>query len=134
MVEYNQINRYMVNAIWFRFDLIRFRKDFSVCGLGRRWPFSFFFEGKKTARSLIKKDYSGSRDCFTGLMASNVFRSNQIHFEGCEYFLDLCNQFRTFLILNRRPFKWHRINTAWLLYTLEKLNIFPPLFFISIHW
>ena len=26
-----QSNRKMVNAIWFRFDLIRFRKDFSVC-------------------------------------------------------------------------------------------------------
>ena len=26
-----QINRKMVNIIWFKFDLIRFRKDFSVC-------------------------------------------------------------------------------------------------------
>ena len=26
-----QINRKMVNKIWFRVDLIRFRKDFSVC-------------------------------------------------------------------------------------------------------
>ena len=26
-----QINRKMVNTIWFPFDLIRFRKDFSVC-------------------------------------------------------------------------------------------------------
>ena len=26
-----QINRKMVNTIWFRFDLIRFGKDFSVC-------------------------------------------------------------------------------------------------------
>ena len=28
-----QFNRKMVNTIWFRFDLIRFRKDFSVCVL-----------------------------------------------------------------------------------------------------
>ena len=28
-----QINRKMVNTIWFQFDLIRFRKDFSVCTL-----------------------------------------------------------------------------------------------------
>ena len=27
-----QINRKMVNTIWFRFELIRFRKDFSMCG------------------------------------------------------------------------------------------------------
>ena len=27
-----QINRKMVNTIWFRVDLIRFQKDFSVCG------------------------------------------------------------------------------------------------------
>ena len=27
-----QINRKMVNEIWFRFDLIRFRKNVSVCG------------------------------------------------------------------------------------------------------
>ena len=26
-----QINRKMINTIWFRFDLIRFRKDLSVC-------------------------------------------------------------------------------------------------------
>ena len=26
-----QVNRKMVNTIWFRFDLIRFRKDLSVC-------------------------------------------------------------------------------------------------------
>ena len=26
-----QINQKIVNIIWFRFDLIRFRKDFSVC-------------------------------------------------------------------------------------------------------
>ena len=26
-----QINRKIVNAIWFRVDLVRFRKDFSVC-------------------------------------------------------------------------------------------------------
>ena len=28
-----EINRKMVNKIWFQFDLIRFRKDFSVCVL-----------------------------------------------------------------------------------------------------
>ena len=27
-----QIKRKMVNTIWFQFDLVRFRKDFSVCG------------------------------------------------------------------------------------------------------
>ena len=29
-----KINRKMVNTIWFRFDLLRFRKDFSVCTRG----------------------------------------------------------------------------------------------------
>jgi len=30
-----QINRKMVNTIGFRFDSIRFRKDFSVCSVSR---------------------------------------------------------------------------------------------------
>ena len=30
-----QINRKMVNTIWFRFDLIRFWKDFSACTMRR---------------------------------------------------------------------------------------------------
>ena len=34
-----QINRKMVNTIWFQIDLIRFRKDFSVCrGRYRAFP------------------------------------------------------------------------------------------------
>ena len=33
-----QINRKMVNTIWFRIDLIKLQKDFSVC---RRWDFLF---------------------------------------------------------------------------------------------
>ena len=31
MSDWLQINRKMVNTIWYRFDMIRFRKDFSVC-------------------------------------------------------------------------------------------------------
>ena len=31
VINQTQINRYMVNAIWFRFDLTRYRNDFSVC-------------------------------------------------------------------------------------------------------
>ena len=36
-----QINRIMVNTIWFRVDLIRFQKDFSVCNTAGRKVFSF---------------------------------------------------------------------------------------------
>ena len=34
-----QINRKMVNTLWFRFDLISFRKDFSVCISHRNYDF-----------------------------------------------------------------------------------------------
>ena len=44
-----QINRKMVNTIWFRFDLIRFGKDFSVCIFSV--PEKFFHSGRAMASS-----------------------------------------------------------------------------------
>ena len=38
MFVWFQINCCMVNTIWFRFDLIRFRKNFSLCNRGQFSP------------------------------------------------------------------------------------------------
>ena len=46
-----QINRKMVNTIWYRFGLIRFRKDFSVCTHGKIWADDRLNAGKTTFNS-----------------------------------------------------------------------------------
>ena len=52
-----QINRWMVNTIWFRVDSIRFRKDFSVCRLrsGQRFNACIrCFDFPKYKRRVVK--------------------------------------------------------------------------------
>ena len=58
-----QINRKMVNTIWFRFDLIIFRKDFSVCGSSRaviRGPLTDG-QNKNFQTALVNKNYTQER-------------------------------------------------------------------------